>query len=196
MKYIENKLGRQLLVILVVVFDIIIVTVAFFLPRMLRPIYETGIYNTLKSPIDLVDKSIPNNNISRDVAYLYVEDDKVYTSKNYDNIVNMSEYTVLRKINKEFGNFEYKGKKPISANDLLHDLVHTIQKPLRYNFLNYIVEDKYKDYIKIGPSDHNIEVPPEIFDFGNINVEFNENDSGSKEEVTFNNLEMTPCCIR
>ncbi len=110
MKYIENKLGRQLLVILVVVFDIIIVTVAFFLPRMLRPIYETGIYNTLKSPIDLVDKSIPNNNISRDVAYLYVEDDKVYTSKNYDNIVNMSEYGVLRKINKEFGNFEYKGK--------------------------------------------------------------------------------------
>ena len=66
--------------------------------------------------------------------------------------------------------FEYKGKKPISANDLLHDLVHTIQKPLRYNFLNYIVEDKYKDYIKIGPSDHNIEVAPEFFDFENINV--------------------------
>ena len=66
--------------------------------------------------------------------------------------------------------FEYKGEKPISANDLLYNLVHTIQKPLRYNFLKYKVDDKYKDYIKIGPSDHNIEVAPEFFDFENINV--------------------------
>ena len=110
MKYIENKLGRQLLVILVAVFDIIIVTVAFFLPRMLSPIYEAGIYNTLKSPIDLVDKSIPGNNISRDVAYLYVEDNNIYTSKNYDNLIDISDIDVLKKINKEFGNFSYKGK--------------------------------------------------------------------------------------
>ena len=110
MKYIENKLGRQLLVILVIIFDIIIVTIAFFLPRMLTPIYETGVYNTLRSPIDLVDKNIPGNNISRDVAYLYIENGKIYTSKNYDNVIKVPESEVFKEIKEEFGNFKYKGK--------------------------------------------------------------------------------------
>ena len=62
------------------------------------------------------------------------------------------------------------GEKPISANDLLERIVHTIRIPKKYNFLEYVVEDKYKDYITIAPSDHNIEVAPEFFDFENINV--------------------------
>ena len=66
--------------------------------------------------------------------------------------------------------FEYKGEKPISANDLLYRLVHTIQAPLKYNFLKYKIEKEYEPYIKIRPSDHNIEVAPEFFDFENINV--------------------------
>lgn len=61
-------------------------------------------------------------------------------------------------------------KKPISANDLLERIVHTIREPKKYNFLQYVVEDKYKEYITIVPSDHNLEVAPEFFDFENINV--------------------------
>ena len=66
--------------------------------------------------------------------------------------------------------FEYIKSKPISANDLLNRIVHSIQVPLEYNFLKYSVEGDYKKYIKIKPSDHNIEVAPEFFDFENINV--------------------------
>ena len=110
MKYIENKLGRQLLAILVITFFIIMVTIVFFLPRILRPIYESGIYNTLKSPIDLVDSSLSGNDISRDVAYLYVEKNNIYTSKNYNKIVDVKEEDLLKRLKKEFGNFEYKGK--------------------------------------------------------------------------------------
>ena len=36
--------------------------------------------------------------------------------------------------------------------------------------MNYIIEEPYKQYIEIKPSDHNIEVSPEFFDFENINV--------------------------
>lgn len=61
-------------------------------------------------------------------------------------------------------------KKAISAYDLLEGLVHTIKKPTKYNFLISEVEDKYKPYIDIEPSDHNINVPAEFFDFENINV--------------------------
>ena len=60
--------------------------------------------------------------------------------------------------------FDEPYKKSISAV-YLEALVHTIRKPLKYKFLNYIVEDKYKQYITIEPSDHNIEVAPEFFDF-------------------------------
>ena len=66
--------------------------------------------------------------------------------------------------------FNITGKKAISANDLLMREFHTIQVPLKYNFLEYKVADVYKDYITIEPSDHNVDVAPEFFDFENINV--------------------------
>ena len=66
--------------------------------------------------------------------------------------------------------FEYKGEKKINAFDYYMNFVHTIQEPKKYNFLNYIVEEPYKKYINIEPSNHNIEVAPEFFDFGFINV--------------------------
>lgn len=110
MKYIENKLGRQLLLILVITFDIILITILFLLPSMLSPIYESGIYNSLKSPIDLVDSNLSGNDISRDVAYLYIENNKILTSKNYDTIIGIDKIELLSQLTKEFGNFKYKGE--------------------------------------------------------------------------------------
>ena len=66
--------------------------------------------------------------------------------------------------------FIYKGDKQINAHDLMKNFTHAIQEPIKYNFLNYIIEDKYKEYITIKPSNHNIEIAPEFFDFGFINV--------------------------
>jgi hypothetical protein len=66
--------------------------------------------------------------------------------------------------------FDYVDSKPINANDLLYRYVHTIQAPKKYNFLKYTVDKDYQKYIQIRPSDHNIEVAPEFFDFENINV--------------------------
>ena len=66
--------------------------------------------------------------------------------------------------------FDYKGEKPLNADDLLHGVVHVILSPLKYNFLSYTVEEEYKEYITIVPSDHNIYSAPEFFDYENINV--------------------------
>ena len=66
--------------------------------------------------------------------------------------------------------FEERGTKPISANDLLERLVHTIKAPLKYNFFVASVSKEYEPYLDITPSDHNIDVAPEFFDFENINV--------------------------
>ena len=74
------------------------------------------------------------------------------------------------KMKKDAIDFEDIESKPISANDLLEKIVHTIRAPKEYRFLKYTVSDEYKKYIQIRPSDHNIEVAPEFFDFENINV--------------------------
>lgn len=110
MKYIENKLGRQLLLILVIVFDIILITVAFLLPRIVEPIYETGIYNSLKGPIDLIGVGIERVNINKDVAYVYANSEKIYVSNNYINIVKIDKKELIKHIDKEFGNFKHNGK--------------------------------------------------------------------------------------
>ena len=89
MKYIENKLGRQLLLILIIVFDIILVTVLFFVPRMLKPIYETGIYNSLKGPVEFINQNLEITTTNKEVAYIYVTEDNVYTSKNYHKVVDI-----------------------------------------------------------------------------------------------------------
>ena len=110
MKYIENKLGRQLLLILIIVFDIILVTVLFFVPRMLKPIYETGIYNSLKGPVEFINQNLEITTTNKEVAYIYVTEDNVYTSKNYHKVVDIDKSVILSLLDKEFGSFKYKRK--------------------------------------------------------------------------------------
>lgn len=110
MKYIQNKLGRQLILILVIIFDIVLVTVGFILPNLLTPIYETSVYNALKNPLDMIGNNLEGNNISNEIAYLYIVDGKIYTSNNYSKIVNLEKKELLNNIKSEYGNFKYKKK--------------------------------------------------------------------------------------
>ena len=66
--------------------------------------------------------------------------------------------------------FIYKGQKQINAHDYMYDFTHTIQEPVKYNFLNFIIEDRYKEYISIKPTNHSNTTSPEFFDFGFVNV--------------------------
>ena len=59
--------------------------------------------------------------------------------------------------------FLYKGEKQKNANNNSYPRMYTIQEPIRYNFLNFTIEEPYKQYINIKPSDHNIEIPPQVF---------------------------------
>eukprot|EP01107_Rhizomastix_libera_P001785 TRINITY_DN12_c0_g1_i3.p1 TRINITY_DN12_c0_g1~~TRINITY_DN12_c0_g1_i3.p1 ORF type:complete len:2440 (-),score=653.16 TRINITY_DN12_c0_g1_i3:246-7565(-) len=60
---------------------------------------------------------------------------------------------------------------PISANDLLYNLKHSIQVPNQYRFMELTFkEPELKQYITIAPSGHNVDTAPLFFDFENINV--------------------------
>ena len=110
MKYIENRLGRQLILILVIIFDIVLVTVGFILPNLLAPMYESTIYNALKNPLDMISSDLEGRNISNEIAYLYIENDTVYASRNYEKIVNIDKKEVLSMLDKEYGTFDYDEK--------------------------------------------------------------------------------------
>lgn len=110
MKYIENRLGRQLILILVIIFDIVLVTVGFILPNLLTPMYESTIYNALKNPLEMISSDLEGRNISNEIAYLYIENDTVYASRNYEKIVNIDKKEVLSMLDKEYGTFDYDEK--------------------------------------------------------------------------------------
>lgn len=110
MKYIKNKLGHQLIVILVIIFDIVLVTVGILLPNHLTPIYESSVYNALKNPLDIIENNPEGKNISNEIAYLYIVDGNIYTSSNYSKIVKLDKKELLSKINSEYGNFVHKKK--------------------------------------------------------------------------------------
>ena len=110
MKYIENKLGRQLILILVIIFDIVLVTVGIILPKSLTPVYESSIYNALKNPLDIINSDLEGSNVSNEIAYLYMLDGKIYTSNNYTKIVSIDENQLLNMLEKEYGSFEFNDK--------------------------------------------------------------------------------------
>ena len=110
MRYIENKLGRQLILILVIIFDIVLVTVGILLPKSLTPVYESSMYNALKVPLDVISSDLEGSNISNEIAYLYIVDGKIYTSNNYNKIVYIDKNELLKNLSEEYGHFR-SGKR-------------------------------------------------------------------------------------
>ena len=145
MKYIENKLGRQLIVILVIAFDILLLAIGFIIPKTINPFIESVIYNTLKNPLEMVGSGLENYVIDNDIAYLYVYNDKIYTSSNYDEIIKTEKELIVEKAKKEYGkmNIKHKGYYCYVSSDnnsmkiaIVNDNYY---KVLRSNFMTKIV---------------------------------------------------------
>ena len=71
---------------------------------------------------------------------------------------------------KEAIDFEERGEVAINAFDLLMSTVTSVKAPLKYNFMKVNIPEDLIPYVTVDPSDHNIDVAPEFFDFQNINV--------------------------
>ena len=111
MKFIGNKLGRQLLVILVLVFDIVLINILIFIPKSMTPIYESMIYNTLKNPLDMVNTNFKENTYRNGIVYVYYFDNNVFTSGNYEKHIHVDINKLEDYLSDEYGNFETGGNK-------------------------------------------------------------------------------------
>ncbi len=145
MKYIENRLGRQLILVLIVIFDIILLTIGILIPRTLDPLVESTIYTTLRNPLEMVGSRLQDYVITNDIAYLYVFDNKVYTSSNYSKVIDLDIDEVVKKANKENGKINKGNKKyyysiSVSDNSKKIAIVNdTYFRLIRTNFMTKII---------------------------------------------------------
>lgn len=112
MKYIKSKLSHQLLSIIIIAFSIILISVGIILPNSMLPIYEKNLYNYLKQPLDFVDEDIVDNSVSSQIGYIYIYNNIVSYSDNFENLVKSSNVKHFLSFMKDtYGNFYYRGQK-------------------------------------------------------------------------------------
>lgn len=112
MKKRKLNLYRQLLSIVFCMFVIIIISLGFFLPKVLLPIYEKNLYQYLRQPLDLIKYDVDNQELETSVAYLYYKrDGMMVVSENFYDIVPFSPNEIIEKINDtSYGKIKYNGK--------------------------------------------------------------------------------------
>ena len=111
MKYIRNKLSRQLFVVIALSFSIILISLGIILPKSMLPVYEKNLYNYLKQPLELVNEDIEENPISEEIGYIYMYGDLISVSENVSDIIDIdSIHKITKFFTQKYGKFIYKGQ--------------------------------------------------------------------------------------
>lgn len=106
---LKHNLYRQLVLVVLAIFVLIYISMAFILPKALIPIYEKNIYFNLQLPLDVIQGNIDDRTLENDVAYIFVKDNMVSTSNNLSKVIKLPANQILEKINKQYGKFNYRG---------------------------------------------------------------------------------------
>ena len=91
MKYMKSKLSRQLLMMIAISFGIIFLSLGIVLPNSMLPIYEKNLYHYLKQPLDFVDEGIVENAITSQIGYIYIYNQTISYSDNFQELVKDGE---------------------------------------------------------------------------------------------------------
>lgn len=111
MSFGKNNLSKQLLFVVGIAFALLFISLGAILPRILIPVAESNIYSYLSEPLKTYDTNVDSKLLNTEIAYLYVSEDTIATSKNiedvikYDNVKN-----ILSKMNESYGKFIYNHK--------------------------------------------------------------------------------------
>ena len=111
MTYKKNRLSRQLLALIVIVFAIVFIGLGLILPQMLIPVAEQNIYNRLKEPLEIIRSDDNNDYLNAKVGYIYIVNDEVIASENIHSIIKVKNIEkILNKINNSQGKFKFDNK--------------------------------------------------------------------------------------
>lgn len=106
-----NKLSKQLLWLVGLIFIILFIILGLVLPKMLIPVAESNIYNYLREPLQLVNANVDYKLLDAEIAYIYVVGDKVLTTDNLDKELDIKNVNdLLEDITSEYGKISYNRK--------------------------------------------------------------------------------------
>lgn len=134
---IKNNLSKQLLFVVGIAFILLFTSLGAILPRIITPVIETNIYNYLKEPLKVYDKSTDIRLQDTDIAYIYIDDVKK-TSINTQKVIEYKNLEdILVKMNHGHGKFVHN-KKNYYYYKIKNDGIEKIA----------ITDDKYMNYAK------------------------------------------------
>ena len=111
MKLGKNKLSKQLLIVVGVAFLLMFVSLGAILPRILIPVAEDNIYNYLREPLKIYDTDVDNKLLDTEIAYLYLSDETIATSRNIDDVIKVKDiHDIIDKMTESYGKFIYNHK--------------------------------------------------------------------------------------
>lgn len=111
MKLGKNNLSKQLLILVGVAFVLMFVSLGAILPRILIPVAEDNIYNYLREPLKIYDTDVDNKLLDTEIAYLYLSDDTIATSRNINDVIKYKDINdIIEKMNESYGKFIYNHK--------------------------------------------------------------------------------------
>lgn len=109
MKHIKNKLSRQLLAIIGLIFAIVFICLGVILPKNLISVAEKSIYSYLREPLKFVEADVDNSLLNTKVAYIYIVGNSILKSDNFQDIKGLDNpNNILKKITNNYGKFNYK----------------------------------------------------------------------------------------
>lgn len=108
MRFGKTKLSHQLLIVIGLAFTILFISLGVVLPKMLIPVSEKNIYGYLSEPLKFMGSNIDKTLLNTEVAYIYIIDDKVMTSDNIDQVIDIKNTDrLLSKMKNVYGKFIY-----------------------------------------------------------------------------------------
>lgn len=111
MKYIKNKLSRQLLSLIAIIFAIVFISLGIVLPRFLLSVSESSMYAYLSEPLKVIESDIDNKLLNTKIAYLYIIDGNIVMNDNFNTLKGIDNPNkILSKMKNQYGKFLYNHK--------------------------------------------------------------------------------------
>ncbi len=107
----QNRLSKQLLIVVGVAFILLFISLGVVLPRILIPVAEKNIYNYLSEPLKMYDNDVDNDLLDTEIAYIYVTSSGMATSPNIDKVIeNQKINNIIELMKDSYGKIVYNHK--------------------------------------------------------------------------------------
>ena len=104
-------LKKQFIILVILYLFILYTLLKIFIPNSILSQTEESLYNRLILSITLINKNKISNIDNSEIAYIYINDEIVYSSSNFSKITKEDANKILKYIKQPKGNFTISSKK-------------------------------------------------------------------------------------